>query len=204
MFIRMITTILITLLTTGLALADQHHSTRAAHVHWINKNSANTVTNDIVVNIVAAAHKYAAKANIDPVLILAIIKAESGYKHKAANKYGARGLMQVVPRYHRDKIGNRDILNISTNIEVGVQILDNCLKSRKEDLNKALSCYSGGAGKKYLSNIRNAYYGLKRSDVKLRFEKELPAYTTTRWGVARIQNTPSTLLAATNLNVRNF
>ena len=95
------------------------------------------------------------KKGIDPAITLGIIKAESNYRTTAKSGYGAKGLMQVVPRWHRDKIKGRNVYDPRTNIEVGTQVLYDCLNKRRGNLNAALNCYSGGAGKRYKTTIAN-------------------------------------------------
>jgi soluble lytic murein transglycosylase-like protein len=80
---------------------------------------------------------------VDPMLVFGMIWQESRYKILATSSYGAVGLMQVVPRWHQDKIQGRDLFDVDVNISVGVQILRNCLEKHKFKTEHALACYSG-------------------------------------------------------------
>ena len=116
--------------------------------------------------IVDNAYYYSAKRNLQLSYVLGVIRAESAYDRTASNSYGAKGLMQVVPRYHKDKIANRDVLSIPVNIEVGTKVLDECLKKHKNDAYDALSCYSGGARPKYHLKVALAQAAIKRLSAK--------------------------------------
>jgi hypothetical protein len=52
--------------------------------------------------IFAAAQQ--AARELDPLLIIAVIGIESGFNPFAQSVMGAQGLMQVIPRFHRDKL----------------------------------------------------------------------------------------------------
>lgn len=116
--------------------------------------------------IVDNAYYYSAKRNLQLSYVLGVIRAESAYDHTASNSYGAKGLMQVVPRWHKDKIANRDVLSIPVNIEVGTKVLDECLRKHKNDAYDALSCYSGGARPKYNLKVALAQAAIKRLNTK--------------------------------------
>lgn len=100
---------------------------------------------------------------LDPKLILAVAKVESGFNKHAISSSGAYGIMQVIPLWHKDKIisarkelGNPEVFNIKTNIYLGAWVLREC-KDRTSNLNKALLCYSGqtpGYDKKVLQEYR--------------------------------------------------
>ena len=116
--------------------------------------------------IVDNAYYYSEKRGLQLSYVLGVIRAESAYDYTASNSYGAKGLMQVVPRYHKDKIANRDVLSIPVNIEVGTKVLDECLKKHKNDAYDALSCYSGGARPKYHLKVALAQAAIKRLNTK--------------------------------------
>ncbi len=71
------------------------------------------------------------RANFDPVLLTAIIKAESTFNYRAQSNAGAIGLMQIRPstaRYVSEKVGEEDLreqklMEPQYNIRVGVAYL---------------------------------------------------------------------------------
>jgi hypothetical protein len=76
---------------------------------------------------VAEAHAAGGEFDVDPLLILAIMAIESSLDPDARNRSGARGLMQVIPKFHRAKLaehgGEATILEPRVNIMVGTAIL---------------------------------------------------------------------------------
>lgn len=54
---------------------------------------------------VSYAYEAGEKWKVDPLLLLAIMKPESNYRQSACNKSGASGLMQVIPKWHREDQG---------------------------------------------------------------------------------------------------
>lgn len=80
---------------------------------------------------VAAEHS-ARDFGLDPLLVVAVIGIESGFNPFAESVVGAQGLMQVIPRYHADKLPPeiRNGANAATaffdpviNVRVGVRAL---------------------------------------------------------------------------------
>ena len=102
-----------------------------------------------VERIVRVAYTEAKKHSLSPLLVLAIIEKESSLKDNARSNYGAVGLMQVVPRYHLEKLKNGEksqaFLVPETNIRVGTQILSDYMLKNNGNLKKALKKYSGNA-----------------------------------------------------------
>ncbi len=109
-----------------------------------------------VTRIVKAAFHEGPRHGVPPLLILAIIEKESSFRSQVVNFYGAMGLMQVVPRYHREKLdqkkGLQQLLVPETNVRVGTQILAEYLKAHKGDLPAALKKYSGNA-REYFTKV---------------------------------------------------
>ena len=87
----------------------------------------------------------AAKHNVDPELIRAVIAAESGYNPEATSRKGAQGLMQLMPGTAQ-QLGVRDAYNAKQNLEAGVRYLRALLDKYNGDLDKALAAYNAGEG----------------------------------------------------------
>ncbi len=83
--------------------------------------------------------------NIDPNLIKAIIKAESGFDRYAVSKKGAQGLMQLMPDTARE-MRVSDPFNPEQNIAGGVRYLRKLLKMFNGDLVLSLAAYNAGPG----------------------------------------------------------
>ena len=107
----------------------------------------------------------ARQRELDPQLVLAVIAIESRYNPFAESHVGAQGLMQVMTRVHKEKFvdfadGVDAALNPLANIQVGTQILYDCIK-RRGSIRAGLACYvgatgpgDGGYGNKVLAEMR--------------------------------------------------
>ncbi len=104
------------------------------------------VSDRAVAAFVATAYRAGQEYSLDPILLLAVMAIESRYNPVAESVVGARGLMQVIPKFHVDKIyehgGEAALLNPEVNIYVGAQILREYLK-RFGQLETALQVYGG-------------------------------------------------------------
>lgn len=92
-----------------------------------------------------AAEALGRPLGIDPLLIVAVIATESSFQHRAVSKMGAKGLMQIIPRYHKDKIGqqgDRALFDPEFNVRIGTLVLHEAL-NRYGSLSKALQYYNG-------------------------------------------------------------
>ena len=99
-------------------------------------------------DIVLTAHQEAALHNMDPILVLSVIAAESSFNPKAKNPSGAVGLMQAIPRYHRSTISelgvtSSQLLSVRPNIQLGIEILKIYLAQSDNNLALALQRYNG-------------------------------------------------------------
>ena len=80
---------------------------------------------------------------IDPHFIRAIIKAESGFDHKATSSKGAQGLMQLMPGTAND-MAVEDPFDPEENIFGGARYFSLLLKRFKNDKILALAAYNAG------------------------------------------------------------
>jgi soluble lytic murein transglycosylase-like protein len=104
------------------------------------------VADDVVAGFVATAYSAGDEQRVDPLLILAVMAIESRYNPVAESVAGARGLMQIIPRYHLEKLephgGEPVLLHPEVNIQVGAQILRE-YQRRFADTETALQMYAG-------------------------------------------------------------
>jgi len=110
-------------------------------------------------HFVSVAYRAADQHRLDALLILAVMAIESRYNPVAESSMGARGLMQVIPRYHLEKLldhgGEPALLEPAVNITVGAQILRE-YQRRFRDTETALQMYGGAlddASTQYASKV---------------------------------------------------
>lgn len=101
-------------------------------------------------------------SNLDPILVLGLIAAESSFNKLSLSPRGAVGYTQVMPRWHADKIKDRDIKNTAVNIQVGVKILSDCFRRRKTQ-RAALACYNGATKNSDIDQYTQAVYSHMRT-----------------------------------------
>lgn len=96
---------------------------------------------DKIVNNAAQASE---EFDVPMSTILAVIAVESSFNPKAFNRSGATGLMQVIHKWHPEKVQDSESLfDIATNVRVGTQILDEYRVT--QSWSQGLKKYSGGA-----------------------------------------------------------
>ncbi len=89
------------------------------------------------------AERYAGRHGVDPRLVMAIIKVESGFDAKAVSPAGASGLMQLMPGTQRH-LGVRDAFDPDENVEGGVRYFRSMLDRYGGDVRLALAAYNAG------------------------------------------------------------
>jgi len=96
--------------------------------------------------LLAEAENVGGQLGLDPLLLVAVIAIESSFNPFAESSIGAQGLMQVIPRFHMDKIGDDAgadaLFDPQLNIRVGALVLKEGL-ARYGTLQNALQYYGG-------------------------------------------------------------
>ena len=91
--------------------------------------------------IVSAAERH----GVDPLLVAAIVQAESSFDTEAVSPRGALGLMQMMPTT-AEQLGVADAYDPSQNLDAGVSYLAYLLRRFDDDLVLALAGYNAGPG----------------------------------------------------------
>jgi soluble lytic murein transglycosylase-like protein len=97
---------------------------------------------------VFVSYRAAREVGLDPLLVLAMISVESSFNPAAESSMGAKGLMQIIPRFHLAKLephgGAEAVLDPESNILVGARILQEYVY-RTGSLEAGLQQYNGAA-----------------------------------------------------------
>ncbi|HEX6735329.1 MAG TPA: transglycosylase SLT domain-containing protein [Azonexus sp.] len=131
------------------------------------------VAGEALLPIFAAAQLAARELQLDPLLIIAVIGVESGFNPFSQSVYGAQGLMQVVPRFHVDKLPEEDpaaILDPVTNVRVGARVLSESIR-RMGGVEEGLQQFGGAANdpdRRYSSKVLAERLRLEQATVRLR------------------------------------
>lgn len=106
------------------------------------------VADAAATRFVAAAYQAGQRFGVDPLLVISVIAVESRFNPVAESNVGAKGLMQVIPKYHPEKVsqhGGPDALLVpKVNIQIGTQILHEYLR-RFGQTDAALQQYAGAS-----------------------------------------------------------
>jgi soluble lytic murein transglycosylase-like protein len=96
--------------------------------------------------VVQAAYAAAEEVGLDPLLLLAVAAVESSFNPLAQSVMGAKGLMQIIPKYHPEKLGiagdDRVLFDPDANIRLGARILQEYVH-RTGTLEAGLQFYNG-------------------------------------------------------------
>ena len=139
------------------------------------------IAQSAAARFVSIAYRAGEQHSVDPLLILAVMAIESRYNPVAESVVGAKGLMQVIPKFHLEKLmdhgGEHAVLEPEVNIEVGAQILREYTR-RFGDQEFALQMYGGAVdepGSQYAAKVLAEKARLEPVRQKARKESERSA-----------------------------
>jgi soluble lytic murein transglycosylase-like protein len=147
-----------------------HESNQSANAKIVSANFRGHLASP--QDIDAAIAEAAARHNVDPNLVRAVVKVESNFNPNALSRKGAMGLMQLMPSTARElKVKNP--FDAEQNVDAGVRHLKHLLESYGGDVKLTLAAYNAGSGavarssgvphfaetQNYVRRITNLYYG---------------------------------------------
>lgn len=131
------------------------------------------VSSDAIRNVVATAYREGKRIGLDPLLIIAVIAVESRFNPFAESEMGAKGLMQVIPRFHKDHLENAatdSVLDPHTNIRLGARVLKEYIDSGGTEV-AGLQRYNGSTGDEsspYVAKVLGEKQRLQQSVQRVR------------------------------------
>jgi soluble lytic murein transglycosylase-like protein len=146
---------------------DSYHSANAKIVSANFRDRAFSQQDvDSAIAMAAARH------NVDPNLVRAVVKVESNFNPNAVSRKGAMGLMQLMPSTAR-QLKVKNPFDPEQNVDAGVRHLKQLLESYGGDVNLTLAAYNAGSGavarsagvphfaetRSYVRRITDLYYG---------------------------------------------
>ena len=106
------------------------------------------VSREALLPVFETAQAAGHESRLDPLLIIAVISIESRFNPFSQSPMGAQGLMQIIPRYHQEKLpkgaGSEAFLDPVTNVKMGARILQEYIQ-RQGGLVEGLQYYNGAS-----------------------------------------------------------
>lgn len=139
---------------------------------------------DFVAYLVATAQDY----EVDPLLVLAVMKVESTFRADAISYAGAYGLLQVKPVAAKEVakvfgspvVTNNELLDPYHNVQVGVQYLSYLKRMFRKDRARMLSAYNLGPTLVRRTGLQSSRYSRKVMRAYQQFLSHEPAMVLAR------------------------
>lgn len=120
--------------------------------------------------VIPYVKKYSKMYGVPEPLILAMIEKESGFNRTAGSSAGARGYMQLLPKYF-----SGDLYSADNNIKQGVKYIADNIKKFNGNVSWALAAYNAGPPRMY---------------TLYKAGKPIPSYTATPYVTPILQRLP--------------
>lgn len=117
-------------------------------VDWamMKNDGLGSTSKELLTKYVTIAFAESSNYQVDPFLTLAVMAVESRFDFMAQSGSGAKGLMQIIPYWHKEKITIAEVYDPSANIKAGTRILREYLDNNGGNVNRALLNYNGSLG----------------------------------------------------------
>jgi hypothetical protein len=106
------------------------------------------VSDEVVASLVLKAKQVGKETGVDPLLIVSVMAIESSFNPLSQSRVGAQGLMQIIPKYHMDKLSDDAdhlaLFDPETNIHVGALVLREYIR-RTGSVEAGLQFYAGAS-----------------------------------------------------------